>query len=382
MQLPKLFITLRLKLMLIFVLIAITPIVVVSYLSYTKSHASLQQNLYNSLAGILENKKKGIAEYFTSKVEAVENAAKTPYLVTHIMSISGMNARHTAEESVMLRDNLAGLFGKGEFDEVFVVDPTGNVLASTVPKNEGRDIKRLSYVIRGAEKTYVQSVFPSPINDTLNMVIAVPIKSAAGESLGILAARLNLEKIYQIVAEIKGLGETGETLIADLRGNEAVVLGPTRFNKKAALELKIPIGGTTSKALQHAVQGESGRGLVTDYRDIEVAAVWTHVTNVGWGLIIKVDTAEILAPLKDLRDYIFLLGGMLILVVLLISYIVSMGIVKPIKDLTDAADRISKGDLTVQVTIHSRDEIGKLAQSFERMVAAIKYLKAKEEEMT
>ena len=61
---------------------------------------------------------------------------------------------------------------------------------------------------------------------------------------------------------------------------------------------------------------------------------------------------------------------------LFVSLLASRALVKPLCDLREAADKISRGDFDVQLDIRSRDEVGELADSFDRMVAAIKFFRA------
>lgn len=64
----------------------------------------------------------------------------------------------------------------------------------------------------------------------------------------------------------------------------------------------------------------------------------------------------------------------MVIVVAIISILFGRSVVGPIKKLTVAADKVSKGDLSVTVQLKSNDEIGELAESFERMVTAVKFL--------
>jgi nitrogen fixation/metabolism regulation signal transduction histidine kinase len=92
-------------------------------------------------------------------------------------------------------------------------------------------------------------------------------------------------------------------------------------------------------------------------------------------MVTKIDAREIAQPQKDLKNYIVLLSVLIVIIVFLLASILALSIVRPIDDLTEAADRISKGDLSVQIIVKSHDEIGRLAESFERMLAAIKFFK-------
>jgi nitrogen fixation/metabolism regulation signal transduction histidine kinase len=66
---------------------------------------------------------------------------------------------------------------------------------------------------------------------------------------------------------------------------------------------------------------------------------------------------------------------LIIILVVLASVISARALVQPLRELKEATDRISRGDLTVELNIRSNDEIGELADSFERMVAAIKFFR-------
>ncbi|AWI05510.1 HAMP domain-containing methyl-accepting chemotaxis protein [Clostridium drakei] len=59
---------------------------------------------------------------------------------------------------------------------------------------------------------------------------------------------------------------------------------------------------------------------------------------------------------------------------ILLGYYISNIISKPIKKLLKSADSISEGNLNISIDIHSKDEVGNLAQAFEKMVIAINSL--------
>ncbi|HEY8490005.1 MAG TPA: HAMP domain-containing protein, partial [Dehalococcoidia bacterium] len=62
-----------------------------------------------------------------------------------------------------------------------------------------------------------------------------------------------------------------------------------------------------------------------------------------------------------------------------IGWAIARAIVKPVRQLTQVAERISLGDVDVNVPKASNDEIGDLAESFGRMVTAVKFLKMEAE---
>ena len=67
-------------------------------------------------------------------------------------------------------------------------------------------------------------------------------------------------------------------------------------------------------------------------------------------------------------------------IVALLSLLFARGFTNPIKQLKDAADRVSMGDMSVSINVKSKDEIGELSESFDRMVTAVKYLSQDDDE--
>ncbi len=116
--------------------------------------------------------------------------------------------------------------------------------------------------------------------------------------------------------------------------------------------------------------------------------------GLGWLVMVEQDAESALKPLAsldkledDLNDatsqMLFTLIGVivgLIIIVPILAFYLSRGITGPIASLRDAAEKVSMGDMSVTISVKSDDEIGDLAQSFERMVMAVRFLSQEEEE--
>lgn len=76
------------------------------------------------------------------------------------------------------------------------------------------------------------------------------------------------------------------------------------------------------------------------------------------------------------RTILILIGFVIIAAIasILLGLLISSIITKTIKTLLVAANKISEGDLNIDINIDTKDEIGNLAQSFRKVVSAIKLL--------
>jgi HAMP domain-containing protein len=81
---------------------------------------------------------------------------------------------------------------------------------------------------------------------------------------------------------------------------------------------------------------------------------------------------------KEIQSALFRFIGIIAIVPFagaLLSFILAHWIVRPIVGLTEVADKVTKGDLETSVSgkcVESRDEIGDLARSLERMRSSLK----------
>lgn len=71
--------------------------------------------------------------------------------------------------------------------------------------------------------------------------------------------------------------------------------------------------------------------------------------------------------LDSVRDKLAFLGVVIFLLAVLISFVFSHQLTRPIQGLTAAAHRLSEGDWETEVRVESSDELGSLSRSFESM---------------
>ncbi len=92
--------------------------------------------------------------------------------------------------------------------------------------------------------------------------------------------------------------------------------------------------------------------------------------RVGTG-VFEFDRQEIYRPVYAVRTTILFATFGLILISIAITYVLSRRISRPIEDLARATSRIAAGQFGTQVAIQSSDEIGQLADTFNRMSASL-----------
>ncbi|MDR0818620.1 MAG: methyl-accepting chemotaxis protein [Oscillospiraceae bacterium] len=116
-------------------------------------------------------------------------------------------------------------------------------------------------------------------------------------------------------------------------------------------------------------------GDVTEIRDYDGVAYYfavNKVTNGGFSIYTGIESSTVSAQV--IQFLIYGLGLAVVLMILAAVFFVSLygKITKPIITMAQAAEKIAVGDMNVDITVRSKDEIGVLANSFTRMLAEVR----------
>jgi signal transduction histidine kinase len=122
------------------------------------------------------------------------------------------------------------------------------------------------------------------------------------------ATAATLRQIVEAHEEFEGFGETGEFTLARREGDQIVWLLGHRHEDLAAPDSSdapdvdtpapIPLDSGLAEPMCRALAGENGTLVGLDYRGVEVLAAHEFVRGVNWGVVAKIDMAEIRRPLR------------------------------------------------------------------------------------
>jgi two-component system, NtrC family, sensor kinase len=111
----------------------------------------------------------------------------------------------------------------------------------------------------------------------------------------------------------------------------------------------------------------------THYKKMTIySPIWIHGKIVG-GIQIEIPLGDVTIHLLESQK-IILISIVLDAIVLIIfgSYLLSRSLVKPLKDLVRLTQKISEGDFSTKIEVTSKNEIGQLVGSFNRMIEKLK----------
>lgn len=145
----------------------------------------------------------------------------------------------------------------------------------------------------------------------LKVLVPILEDNSSKRLIALLALRINPEEyLYPIIEKWPTPSRTSETLITRREGNGALYLNDLKFQKDAALSLRIPLGRKDVPAVK-AVLGETGIVEGIDYRGVRVIADVIAVPDSPWFLVARMDMEEMNAPLRERLLLIIIIVGAL-----------------------------------------------------------------------
>ena len=91
----------------------------------------------------------------------------------------------------------------------------------------------------------------------------------------------------------------------------------------------------------------------------------------GWTVVGNIPVAELVRDAKQIRDFTALISLGALVIAALMGWMVYRTVVRPLMQLRQLMNEGEKGNLTVRAAIRQKDEIGQVAESFNRMMDQI-----------
>lgn len=168
---------------------------------------------------------------------------------------------------------------------------------------------------------------------------------------------------YSYILRVEG--SSVSFLVDDAYGEaDAASIGDVYDTSDAQLIIAALNGTTTSSKIYTDQWGSflSGYAPIFDSNGNAVAV-----------MAVDMDATTVLVNQDFIGNTIYLIMAISIIFAGVIVALFALTMSRDIKKLNVAAEKISKGDMTAEVEVKRKDEIGDLAESFSRMLASLKF---------
>ncbi|SJN54035.1 methyl-accepting chemotaxis protein [Vibrio gazogenes] len=323
-----------------------TILVVISYQSFKQdSWRAIQSESRNTLQAYA----KGIAGWFHDKQLAIE----------------GLKAEIERDPSLDVVPHLRQTLKSGGFGLSYYGNEKGEMYRQDPSLNKpGYDprVRGWYKLAKSKNEAVTTDPYVSVTMKKLVVTLADPVRQN-GQFIGVAASNLALDQLIHDVLNMKVLGN-GYSILVNKKGT--VVAHPNKDLILKPISEAIPQLNTQS--LSQAA--DSGKPLFVDIDGKDKVVMGQNIAHTDWMLIMIMDRATLEQPMNSLLLHQIIIAVVILVVIaLFISWVLSRQL-KAIGDISEALAEIAEGDgdLTKRLDVNRQDEVGMLADRFNKFV--------------
>jgi len=338
------------KTMLTMLAVGLLPLALFGSMTLMQQRDRIRGDAERSMQVNAERISTQVDEWFDKNVRVLQAAANLP-------AIAAMRGEDQAKVLAAIQQAYPWMY------LVFTVTPDGKNIArsDSKPLTDYSDRQYVKDVVVSGKPLSWETLIGKTSNKPA-LVLAVPVK-VNGALVGVLAAAMNIEDISSIVATWK-TGRTGFAFLVDEKAKviahprEQFVLSQTHLNDHPLVSALLQDG--QPRLLSYTqTDGKQVLGYVQGNRN-------------RWALSVQQNEEELFAPVRQTLTLGLALLVAAAILVTVFATLFSKMLIRPIVDMTLAADAMSLGALDRPIPSSRKDELGLLAMSLERLRKSMK----------
>lgn len=341
---------LQLKVVLLFVLVALVPLSIMGVLAMVTAEELIRTRVTNEIEHVAADKAALLERWISERKADLEVVAGSSVL-------SSLDPAQIAPYLELVRNRYR------VYRNMIVVSREGTVVYGSSsrtfnPQDEAWCRDSL------AGKPYLSDIAFDPDQKESFFRISMPLGEPTGAVTGVVCATVGTNTILSLILRVS-LGETGECYLVNREGAFLAHKEPKRILTENIAQ---------SESFKNILNAGKRQLTYIDYRGIEVLGASARVEGTDWALVVEQDRQEAFHDADRLKHYLFLVallsaGGALALAWLLARYVVN-----PIRKLSVAATHLARGEFErVEVGTERADEIGLLYAAFGEMARQLQH---------
>ena len=354
------------KLALVFISFAFLILLGVGTLAYFSGRMALEAATLTELESTSVEKAAALDSWVMEHKANVTALSHSPAILQGLQAVLASEQATGSAYDPLVRE-LSVHTGPGQpYLGLFILEPnTGEVLLSTNPREVGTFKEDRPYFIEGKAAPFVSTVYYSLELQEPAITASAPLRTDSGQLVGVLAVRLNLDELKTIIQRRSGLRQTDDAFLVNT--SNLFVTQPRLLPDHAVLQR-----GIHTEAVRKCLQTRSDGTLsALDYRDIPAIITYRWLPDYEMCLIVKLDQAEALAPIRDFRRAIVWIALVTLIAASIIGIGLSHTMIRPLRDMQTAAQSFGRGQLDIRLPERRMDELGVLAHEFNQMAAVL-----------
>lgn len=282
----------------LFLLIALVPLIFAGLFSYQKVKEALIKETINKLVAVADVQEKRVNEALDRYLDYAKLIASRTQLRS-----SFKEYEETKNPEAIVKIITEAKNAVPAIRMINIADEHEMTVASTDKTRIDKPLNSFWWEEhpKPAVSYHLHEVFKDDSN-VLYVRLHGPL-NLEGERIGLLEIEFSADLFMEVTEDYTGLGKTGEVVLAKKnQAGDALFLTPLRFDSGAALSRGMSQEKSSNPIISALTKKEEvlTSGNIVDYRDELVFSVTRFIDSLEWGLVVKIDQAEALAPIKNL----------------------------------------------------------------------------------
>lgn len=355
------------KFQIAFLIAAIVPLLAFGVISYLQLQNAVTSQSSNVLLASSHNKRVAIDVWLNGLQEQLTVLAHIDVIrqQANVLAVQGRgNGESNSAERMLDELFRMKLTDQSAVNGVYLLSPNGKILYSLIKDlpHASAELASSDFLQEAKSKSVTSDIVKSPFTRGEALLVAHPLRDAHQNVQAILVFEANLNRLFEIMSEKTGLGESGE---AYLTNREGFIISKTQSAQATILTKR-----ASSAGVLESISGKTAVGrFETDTEPVLGAYVW--YPRQSW--VIASEMRDGGTELFGWRLLYFNVLMVLVLSVVMYAFARTYArrFAKPILNLTSTAEVIAAGNLDERVQSMSTDEIGRLGEAFNTMVDSL-----------
>lgn len=318
-------------------------------------------NTYRTNREIVAGQQQLIAK---EAADAVKNYVHGKLLTLKVGAVTGELEKNNWVRIKTILEKLLG--HEPSFRQLVLFNDQGQELVK-VARSGQQELRQLTprlkqeillWVSRGED--YISSVYINETSFEPMVLIATPVQNVLGDFRGMIIAELNLKFMWNLVGALE-IGKDGFAYVVDRSGNllafpdVSLVLKGENVRSVAKVKQFMNDPDDRLERKANVTKGIKGTTVVSTYVPLSVP---------DWAVIVEMPITEAYSSVINIFIFSVVITGLTLVLAILVGSELARRITKPVIDLRDATEKISRGDLNTAIEVETADEIGDLAKNF------------------
>lgn len=336
-----------------FVIPAIAVMIVAMIaLSYIMSSSIIRGNASERLRSSISYQAESIAAWLDENLSAFSMAKYT------------IEQTHPTDEQLQeMLDAYCG-YDSNYPNGLYVADADGNVMKGADSTATYNDVKNAQWYKEGLSRIKMRYGSAYQSETGVNQVSASGIIDDGSDQARVISVDVSLERITIIVNSFVKMDNAAAFLVDSRDGTILAHRDSDLIYTKLDTDNADPfLSGVAEQFAKRDYDATEIHGNLIDFQTIE---------GTDWVLVSYIPKKLVYTEVNKLRTNMIVVALVALIILIIIIERSVHVLLKPIRGLTDTITTMADGDFTVDVAVHSKDEIGTMGRCVEDFVKSIR----------